>query len=157
MAELEIVRTKERVRVLEEVVKQQSEALKEGSRLLVKCRPIRSPPSCRKTCLVRNTSDARVSTTECTHNVPSSNTIPNRHEFFASIVNRKTHFSNGKRRRYRSCHERIFYICFALTAVLSTRLSTEKPSFSFHRTGVASARRSITIRCTVRTTTVYIL
>ena len=110
MAELEIVRTKERVRVLEEVVKQQPEALKEGSRLLVKCRPIRSPPSCRKTCLVRNTSDARVSTTECTHNVPSSNTIPNRHEFFASIVNRKTHFSNGKRRRYRSCHERIFYL-----------------------------------------------
>ena len=51
MAELEIVRTKERVRVLEEVVKQQPEALKEGSRLLVKCRPIRSPPSCRKTCL----------------------------------------------------------------------------------------------------------
>ena len=67
MAELEIVRTKERVRVLEEVVKQQSEALKEGSRLLVKCRPIRSPPSCRKTCLVRNTSDARVSTVQSAH------------------------------------------------------------------------------------------
>ena len=45
MAELEIelLRTKERVRVLEEVVKQQSEALKEGSRLLVKCRPSRPP------------------------------------------------------------------------------------------------------------------
>ena len=40
MAELEIelLRTKERVRVLEEVVKQQSEALKEGSRLLVTTR-----------------------------------------------------------------------------------------------------------------------
>ena len=39
--EIELLRTKERVRALEEVLEQQSEALKESSRLLCKSRPPR--------------------------------------------------------------------------------------------------------------------
>jgi len=42
--EIQVLRLERRVRDLEEVVKQQSEGLKESTKLLLKCKPISRPP-----------------------------------------------------------------------------------------------------------------
>ena len=42
--EIQLLRLQQRVRDLEDVVKQQSEGLKESSKLLLKCKPLARPP-----------------------------------------------------------------------------------------------------------------